>query len=80
MYCKVCYNRVNINEHRRVSMRKTMRKAVKLESKVQTLASLKMCGTMDERKAAKRKLSDGMTSRNIKAQSFRSDLSDCVLR
>ena len=61
-------------------MNKALRKAIKLESKVQTLANLKVCGTMDEQKAAKRKLSGGMTSRNIKAQSFRSDLSDCVLR
>ena len=61
-------------------MNKAMRKAVKLESKVQTLANLKMCGTTDERKAAKRKLSDGATGRYIKAQSFRSDLSDWVLR
>ena len=61
-------------------MNKTMRKAVKLESRVQTLANLKVSGTMDERKAAKRRLSDGMTSRSIKAQSFRSDVSDCVLR
>lgn len=70
----------NINEHRKVGMNKTMRKAVKLESRVQTLANLKVSGTMDERKAAKRRLSDGMTSRSIKAQSFRSDVSDCVLR
>ena len=61
-------------------MNKAMRKAVKLESKVKTLANLKVCGTMDERKAAKRRLSDGLVSRYIKAQSFRSDLSDCVLR
>lgn len=69
----------NINELG-VSMNKALRKAIKLESKVQTLAKLKVGGTMDERKAAKRKLSDGMTSRSIKAQSFRSDVSDCVLR
>ena len=70
----------NINEHRKVGMNKTMRKAVKLESRVQTLSNLKVCGTMDERKAAKRRLSDGMTSRSIKAQGFKSDVSDCVLR
>ena len=61
-------------------MNKALRKAIKLESKVQALANLKVCGTMDERKAAKRKLSDGMTSRSIKAQGFKSDVSDCVLR
>ena len=70
----------NINEHRKVGMNKTMRKAVKLESRVQTLSNLKVCGTMDERKAAKRRLSDGMTSRSIKALGFKSDVSDCVLR
>ena len=70
----------NINEHGKVGMNKTMRKAVKLESRVQTLANLKVRGTMDERKAAKRRLSDGMTSRSIRAQGFKSDVSDCVLR
>jgi uncharacterized membrane protein len=44
-------------------MHKTMRKAVRLEAKVQALTVTKISGTIDERIYARRRLADGLTSR-----------------
>ena len=49
-------------------MRKSMRKAVKLETMVQALTAIKVNGTVDEKPFARRKLSNGVTSRFIASE------------
>jgi hypothetical protein len=62
-------------------MRKTMRKAVKLEALVQRLTDIKVSGTIDERSYARRKLSDGLSGRYQGKQRLgRCDATDTVLR
>lgn len=62
-------------------MRKAKRQAVKLETKVQALTTIKVGGTIDERMYARRKLADGLRSRYIAAQRFsRCDPTDVVLK
>lgn len=61
-------------------MRKTMRKAVRLESKVQSLSDTKVHGAVDERMYARRKLADGLSGRfQPKQRLGRCDPSDSVL-
>lgn len=61
-------------------MRKTMRKAVKLEGKVQALSDIKVRGTVDERMYARRKLADGLSGRfQPKQRLGKCDPSDTVL-
>lgn len=61
-------------------MQKSMRKAIKLEALVQRLTNIKVCGTVDEKQYARRKLSDGLSGRYQQAQRLgRCDPSDTVL-
>lgn len=61
-------------------MRKSKRNAIKLEAKVQRLTSIKLCGTIDEKRFAKRKLADGVSSRFIPPKRYnRVDNTDVVL-
>ncbi len=61
-------------------MRKTMRKAVRLETMVQSLTAVKISGMIDERAHARRKLSNGVTSRYIAPQRLgKCDASDVIL-
>ena len=61
-------------------MRKTMRKAIKLETMVQALADIKVCGTLDEKPWARRKLANGLSGRHQPKQRLgRCDPTDSVL-
>lgn len=62
-------------------MRQAKRKAIKLETKVQALSSIKVSGTVDERAYARRKLQDGLKSRYIAAKRYsRCDPTSTVLK
>lgn len=62
-------------------MRKSKRSAVKLETKIQALTTIKVSGTIDERMYARRKLQDGLKSRYIAAKRYsRCDPTDTVLK
>lgn len=61
-------------------MRATKRKAVRLESMVQSLSLIKVDGMIDERQYARRKLSNGLTSRyQAKQRLSKCDNTDIVL-
>lgn len=61
-------------------MRKAKRQAVKLEALVQRLTTIKVCGTVDEKPYARRKLANGLTGRYQPKQRLgRCDPSDTVL-
>ena len=61
-------------------MRATKRKAVRLESMVQSLSLIKVDGMIDERQYARRKLSNGLTSRyQAKQKLGKCDNTDIVL-
>jgi hypothetical protein len=61
-------------------MRKAKRLATKLESMVQSLSLTKVSGNVDEKPYARRKLSDGVSSRYLPAQRLgRCDATDSVL-
>ena len=49
-------------------MRSRMRKAVKLEKRVQALAAIKVGGTPDERRYARIKLADGLSGRHQRGE------------
>lgn len=61
-------------------MRKAKRQAVRLESMIQLLSLTKVSGNADEKPYARRKLSDGMSSRYMPAERLgRCDATDTVL-
>lgn len=61
-------------------MRKSKRKAVKLETMIQSLSLAKVGESVDERHYAKRRLSNGLSSRYIPKQKLgRCDNTDIVL-
>lgn len=49
-------------------MRKAMRQAIKLETRVQALATIKMGGAVDERSHARKVLANGLSGRHQKGE------------
>ena len=60
-------------------MRKAKRKAVKLETKIKVLTTLKVSGTMDERMYSRKRLNDGLSSRFIKREKISRMDATCVI-
>jgi hypothetical protein len=61
-------------------MRKSMRKAVRLETMIQALSVMKVSGSADEKPAARRKLANGLSGRfQPKQRLGRCDPTDNVL-